>query len=104
MSDQLHLFASGPALPEALPDGFRYRPELVSRAVEAALLERVRGLPFRDFEFHGYTGKRRVVSFGWHYDFAASTLRKANDIPAFLLELREPAAAFAGMDAARLQH
>jgi hypothetical protein len=24
---------------------------------------RVRELPFREFEFHGYKGKRRVVSF-----------------------------------------
>jgi len=24
----------------------------------------MRELPFREFEFHGYTGKRRVVSFG----------------------------------------
>ena len=34
------------------------------------LLERVRGLPFKEFEFQGYLGKRRVVSFGLHYDFA----------------------------------
>ena len=53
----------------------------------------MRELPFRDFEFHGYTGKRRVVSFGWHYDFSAQHLRKADDIPDFLLALRAAAAA-----------
>src|SRR5207237_10773678 len=68
------------------------------------LLDHVRGLPFRDFEFHGYTGKRRVVSFGWHYDFEARTLRKADDIPAFLLALRETAARFAEMEPEQLQH
>ena len=104
MPDQIDLFGLAPALPPDLPQGFRYRPELVSPADEAALLERVRALPFRDFEFHGYTGKRRVVSYGWHYDFNERVLRKADDIPPFLLALREPAAAFAGMDAARLQH
>jgi hypothetical protein len=64
-----------------LPEGFRYEPELIGRADEAALLAFVRELPFRDFEFHGYTGKRRVVSFGWHYDFSARHLRKADGIP-----------------------
>ena len=36
------------------------------------------GLPFRDFEFHGYTGERRVVSFGRQYHFSARHLRKAD--------------------------
>lgn len=48
-----------------LPEGFRYRPELISPADEKTLLARLRELPFREFEFHNYTGKRRVVSFGW---------------------------------------
>jgi alkylated DNA repair dioxygenase AlkB len=64
----------------------------------------VRELPFRDFEFHGYTGRRRVVSFGWHYDFGARLLRKADDLPDFLLALRPAAAAFAGLEPAALQH
>ena len=87
-----------------LPEGFRYQPELFGPADEDALLARVRELPFREFEFHGYTGKRRVVSFGWHYDFAARHLRKADDIPEFLLALRPAAAAFAGMESEKLQH
>jgi alkylated DNA repair dioxygenase AlkB len=86
------------------PEGFRYRPELIERAGEEALLARVRELPFREFEFHGYTGKRRVVSFGWHYDFSARQLRKADDIPDYLLPLRETAAAFAGLEPCQLQH
>ena len=100
MPDQFSMFASEPALPE----GFRYENEIVARDDEAALLELVRGLPFRDFEFHGFLGKRRVVSFGWHYDFAGEVLVEANDIPAFLLSLRDVAARFAGMDPTRLQH
>ena len=98
--DQLSMFALEPPLPE----GFRYEPDVVAPDEEASLIARVRELPFRDFEFHGYLGKRRVVSFGWHYDFSARALLKANDMPAFLLALRETAARFAGMDATRLQH
>ena len=107
MRQQFDLFGGpdpGPAPAPALPDGFKYAPDLLGPADEAALLSHVRELPFRDFEFHGYTGRRRVVSFGWHYDFAERRLRKADDIPAFLLALREPAAAFAGMAPASLQH
>jgi alkylated DNA repair dioxygenase AlkB len=87
-----------------LPEGFRYESELIGPADEAALLAFVRELPFRDFEFHGYTGKRRVVSFGWHYDFSARHLRKADDIPDFLLALRPAAAAFAGLEPEELRH
>ena len=100
MRDQLQLFGSGPALPE----GFRYEPQLISADDEVAVLEHVRGLPFRDFEFQGYLGKRRVVSYGWRYDFNERVLRDAEDIPPFLLSLREAAAAFAGLEPAQLQH
>lgn len=58
----------------SLPEGFRYQPELISPADEESLVARMRELPFREFEFHGYTGKRRVVSFGWHYDFGGRQL------------------------------
>ena len=99
-SSQTDLFGAEPAL----PDGFRYAAGLITPAAEATLVEQVRALPLRDFEFHGYTGKRRVVSFGWRYDFNESELQKSDDMPSFLLALREQAAAFAGMEPARLQH
>jgi alkylated DNA repair dioxygenase AlkB len=86
------------------PAGFLYRPELIGAAEEDALLAHVRELPFREFEFHGYKGKRRVVSFGWRYDFSARHLQKADSIPEYLLALREKAAAFAGMEAEEFQH
>jgi alkylated DNA repair dioxygenase AlkB len=107
MKAQLDIFGGaggGRGAAAELPEGFRYEPELIGTADEAALLTRVRELPFREFEFHGYTGKRRVVSFGWHYDFSGRQLRKADDIPDFILALRVQAAAFAGMEPDELQH
>jgi len=86
-----------------LPEGFRYAPDFISAADEKALLQELRGLAFREFEFHGFLGKRRVVSFGWRYHFNGGGLQKADDMPAFLLPLREQAAAFAGMLPSHLQ-
>ena len=85
-------------------EGFRYQPDLINPADENELVKRVRELPFREFEFHGYLGKRRVVSFGWQYDYSGQTLRKADDIPDFLLPLRALAASFAGFEPSALQH
>jgi alkylated DNA repair dioxygenase AlkB len=87
-----------------LPEGFRYRQELIGRADEEYLISRVRELPFREFEFHGYTGKRRVISFGWHYDFSGRRLQKADEIPDYLLPLRETAAAFGVMEPEEFEH
>lgn len=87
-----------------LPEGFRYASELIGPADEASLVARVRGLPFREFEFHGHMGRRRVLSFGWRYDFSAGHLRKADAIPDFLLSLRPAAAVFAGLEPEGLRH
>jgi alkylated DNA repair dioxygenase AlkB len=92
------MFGAGPALPE----GFRYQPEVVSSAAELALLDHLRALPFREFEFHGHVGRRRVVSYGWRYDFAAEALRPADPLPPWLDALRAAAAAFAGTAPERL--
>lgn len=79
------------------PEGLRYQTALISSGDEAALIERVRKLPFREFEFHGFLGKRRVVSFGWKYDYSSQRIQKAEDIPDYLLSLRALAALFANL-------
>jgi alkylated DNA repair dioxygenase AlkB len=88
----------------ALPEGFVYRPELVTPEREVELIEHFEELDFREFEFQGYLGKRRVVSFGLNYDFAERRVHQAAEIPAFLLPLRDRAAGFAGISAAALEH
>ncbi len=100
MPSQLSLFAGG----KPLPEGFKYQPDVLSAGEEQTLLERVRELPFREFEFQGYLGKRRVVSFGWQYDFNDMRIRRTEDMPAFLLPIRDRAAALAGIAGPDLQH
>lgn len=93
------LFGGTPALPE----GFRYQDDVLPAAEERALIERFASLPFKEFEFHGFLGKRRTVSFGWRYDFNGGGLTKTDDLPDFLRGVRERAARFAGMRPEALQ-
>ena len=100
MADQPGLFDLKPSL----LDGFRYRPELLDEGEERALVAEIARLPFKPFEFHGFLGNRRVVSFGWKYDFGEGKLREAPAIPEFLLPVRDKAAGFAGLEANTLEH
>jgi alkylated DNA repair dioxygenase AlkB len=70
------------------PAGLVYQPEVLSVAEEAQLLGQLAELPFAPFEFHGFEGKRRVVSFGWKYDFSAERIREAEPMPGFLADIR----------------
>src|ERR1700761_6922809 len=97
MPARADLFA-GPGVP-----GLRYKPSVITPKEEASLAPRVATLPFAPFAFHGYLGNRRIVSFGWRYDYAARGLRESDPIPSFLLPLRRAAGAFAGIAAAELQ-
>jgi alkylated DNA repair dioxygenase AlkB len=54
--------------------------------------------------FRGFLGKRRVVSFGWHYDFNGGGLGKAGEIPEFLLPVRERGARLGGLEPDSLEH
>ena len=102
MTDQFDFFGASGTPP--LPEGFVYRSDVVTPAHERALVDEIRDLPFREFEFQGYVGKRRVVSFGWRYDFNDRVLHKADDMPPFLVALREVAAGVAGLAPEALQH
>lgn len=82
---------------QATPSGLKYDPELIGSAEAADLVRLIAPLPFREFEFHGFTGKRRVVSFGWKYDFSTQRLEKIGHIPDFLLPLRDKSARFASL-------
>lgn len=100
---QLNLFGAQP--PRQIPEGFAYRRDFLSEDEERELVREIRSLPFEPFRFHsGLVGKRRVVSFGWGYDFGERQLRKADDMPPFLLPLRQRTAAWAGLEPTAFQH
>ena len=89
---------------QPVPEGFAYWPQFLSAQEERDLVREFERLPFENFQFHGHQGNRRVVSFGWRYDFNDSSLRKADDMPPFLLPLRKRAAALAALEESSFQH
>lgn len=100
MSAQLPLFAT----PSNQPEGLRYTPDVLNREEETELIRMLAELPFAPFAFHGFQGKRRTVSFGWHYRFDGSGLEPAAPMPEWLLRVRDTAGRWAGINPATLVH
>ncbi len=86
------------------PEGFRYQSEIMSPKEECVLVARIAALPLAEFLFQGFAAKRRVLSFGWRYDFERGRFEKTESVPGFLLDIRTRAAAFAGLKADDLPH
>jgi alkylated DNA repair dioxygenase AlkB len=87
-----------------LPSGFLYAPELITAAAQETLVSDIVALPFAPFQFHGFTGNRRVVSFGWRYSFDGGGLQKADDMPEFLSALRPAIGRFSGIEPSSFEH
>jgi alkylated DNA repair dioxygenase AlkB len=74
--------------PSRLPDGFRYRADLLTPEQEESLARELAALPFKPFDFHGYQANRQVVGFGFSYDYGARQVVEAPPLPSFLEPLR----------------
>ncbi|HKU24301.1 MAG TPA: alpha-ketoglutarate-dependent dioxygenase AlkB [Candidatus Sulfotelmatobacter sp.] len=87
--------------PSALPEGFLYQPHFITGEEERILLDEIASLDFQPFDFHGYIAKRRIVEYGYgyEYDFSSRQAQNARPLPAFLDPFRERAAACAGISA-----
>lgn len=79
------------------------RADIVDATEEAALIAAIDATDPTPFRFQGWLGKRLTSSFGWSYDFDRGTMAAAEPIPAFLLPVRDRAAAFAGLAADALE-
>jgi alkylated DNA repair dioxygenase AlkB len=91
------------AAPAATPEGFRYQSALIDAEQELSLIAELEKLDFSPFQFHGFEGKRRVISFGWRYDFNGAGLQQTDAIPTFLMPLRQSAAACFDLPPSALQ-
>jgi alkylated DNA repair dioxygenase AlkB len=93
----VHSAQSIPLPPSStFPPGFSYCPDVITSDDERRLLNQIADLPFKGFQFHGFEGKRRVVSFGWRYDFSEHKALPADPIPDFLLERHRKIQAVSG--------
>lgn len=90
--------------PPALPPGFVYAPEFLTRAEEGELLQLIRALPLHEAQYRQYTARRRIVSYGGRYDFTHHELLPAGPIPDFLYPLRARIAAWSGIAASEFNH
>lgn len=73
------------------------RDAIIDAVEEAGLIAAIDATGPTPFRFQGWLGKRLTSSFGWSYDFDRGTMARGLPIPAFLLPVRDRAAAFAGL-------
>ena len=84
--------------------GFDQADAIVTPGEEAALIARIDAADLAPFRFQGWLGKRLTQSYGWRYDFDTARLSQGDPLPAWLLPLRDRAAAFAGLAAEEFVH
>ena len=83
--------------PAALPVGLLYRPEFLPPEEEQALVATIQQLPLEAARYREFTAKRRILSFGYGYDFSSHGRTPAPPLPAFLEPLRARVGELAGI-------
>jgi hypothetical protein len=64
-----------------MPEGFRLQEEFLDRQEENDLLGTIGSLQFETFQYKGFVAKRRVIAYGWSYDFNSNELSRAEPGP-----------------------
>ena len=85
-----------------LPEGFLYRPDLITADEEQELIEHVRALEFAEVKMHGVVARRRVAHFGWLYAFDSWEIAPGPPLPEFLLPARARLAELIAVEPERL--
>ena len=69
------------------PAGLSYWPDFIAEPIERKLIDGIRTLPLKPFQFGAYEGKRKIAAFGIHYDYASRRLEAAEPFPEWLSEI-----------------
>lgn len=100
---QLPLFDPGPPAGH-LPPGLEYEREFLSRDDESELIETIRTLPLAPARYRSYRARRRVMSYGGHFDYDANRLEPSPALVAELHPLRDRVARWLGVASDALVH
>jgi DNA oxidative demethylase len=87
---------------DRVPDGFLYRPDVITVAEECELTDHLSTTEFSAIEMRGQVARRRTAHFGWIYGYESWRITPGPPIPDFLLNLRERVATLADVAPARL--
>lgn len=77
--------------------GLRYQADFLSDQQEQELLALFQTLPFKEMQYKAYTARRRVISYGRHYDFDNNRLNAAPGLIEALHPLRHQVATWLGI-------
>lgn len=97
-SEQQTLFSHG----IALPDGLVYRPYFLTLEEESELLGYFQDLPFEHPLTEEYAAKRRIINFGWGFDFKKQELVIGPPLPPFLQPLQRKVAKWLDIPVGRI--
>lgn len=86
----------------SLPNGFVYRPDFLTEEEESELLSYFLDLPFSHSRLGEYVAKRRVIGFGWGYDFRTHELVPGPPLPPFLKPLQRKVAKWLDIETERV--
>ena len=84
-------------------EGLTYRADFLSAEEEGELLQRLDTLPFGDVVMMGVVARRKVIHYGYDYDYDGWSIRPADPVPDFLAPLVARCAQAAGVDAGTLE-
>lgn len=68
-------------IPLQLPDGFHYFPDFLSEKEENHLVALIQNYPLKNMIFQGFEAKRKVISFGYDYQFDKRQLLESLPVP-----------------------
>lgn len=91
-----------PRGPAAMPEGFRYVPDLLSEAEEADLLAGIADLNLQSFVHMGNPSRRQVRNFGVDFDYERKLAVEAPPIPPLFDRVLDAVAATTGTPRADL--
>jgi alkylated DNA repair dioxygenase AlkB len=75
-------------LPATLPNGLVYRPDFLTPSEEEILIAYIENLPLEHPMYEEYEAKRRIMSFGWGFNFRTQQLMPGPALPPFLTGLQ----------------